>query len=98
MYLLKLDSLTSVRVGASNHLCVHKTPHESQRYMSSLNDFDSGNERCCFQMLDLLEPTTTTDSPTKGQRDRIKNCVGQVQLLIEVIRSCSADQAPVSII
>ena len=51
-----------------------------------------------FQMLDLLEPTTTTDSPTKGQRDRIKNCVGQIQLLIEVIRSCSADQAPVSII
>ena len=41
---------------------------------------------------------STTDSPTKGQRDRIKNCVGQIQLLIEVIRSCSADQAPVSII
>ena len=43
-----------------------------------------------FQMLDLLEPTTTTDSPTKGQRDRIKNCVGQVQLFIEVIRRYGA--------
>ena len=54
--------------------------------MSSLNDFDSGNERWCFQMLDLLEPTTTTDSPKKGQRDRI----GQVQLFIEVIRRYGA--------